>query len=102
MSGGRDESSEVPRVPGLVLVLVALLVLTAVTTVLAFAPLPPAGHEAVALAVAGGKAGLVAAFFMHLSHEGRLVRLAAAAGALWLAVFFLFVLVDVVARADAP
>ena len=93
-----------PAIGATVIALVVLLALTAATVGLAFLHVPPAAHIAIALAIAATKAGVVVAFFMHLTHEGRLVRAAAIAGVLFLAILLLFILVDVVAgvrREDA-
>lgn len=89
----------IPSIGELCVVLGLLLVLTATTTALAFVPMPAVGHVATAMGIAAIKAGLIAAFFMHLAREERLIRMAAVAGALWLAILFLFVLVDVALRA---
>lgn len=91
----------VPSIGALFGVLVALLVCTAGTTALAFAPLSATMHTIAAVGIAALKAGLVAAYFMHLRHEERLIRVVAVAGLLWLSLLFLFVLVDVGLRAGA-
>lgn len=85
----------VPSIATVVIALVVLLALTAATVGLAFLHVPPAAHIAIALAIAAAKAGVVVAFFMHLTSEGRLVRATAIASVLFLAVLLLFVLVDV-------
>lgn len=54
-------------------VFIALLVLTVVTVAVAYIPFSMTGHVIVALFIASIKAGLVAAFFMHLSHEKKLI-----------------------------
>jgi cytochrome c oxidase subunit 4 len=64
------------------LVFVALLVLTAATVAVSYVELGPA-HIAVALAIATVKVLLVALFFMHVLHSGRLVWLIIGAAVLW-------------------
>lgn len=88
----------VPGVGVAVAVLAALLLLTAGTVLLAFVPLPESVHVAASLAIATVKAALVAAFFMHLRHEERLIRVMASTGLLWLALLFLLVLTDLLTR----
>ena len=101
MSDAPDLEVAPSAVPGIrvsAAVLAALLLLTAGTVVLAFVPLPATVHVAGALAIATIKAALVAAFFMHLRHEERLIRVMASAGLLWLALLFLLVLTDLMTR----
>lgn len=98
----RDESVAPDEVPGVgeqCVTLVVLLALTATTTALAFLGMSAWAHAAVALGIAAGKAVLVALVFMHLARAERLLRVTALAGSLWLALLFLFVLVDVALRA---
>ncbi len=67
------------------LVFLGLLVLTAVTTAVAYVDL---GHFSVvvALAIAVIKMLLVALFFMHLRHSTILTRITVLGGLLWLAI----------------
>lgn len=55
-------------------VFAALAALTLVTVWASYLPISAGGHVAVALAIAALKAGLVAAFFMHLSSEKPLIH----------------------------
>jgi len=73
----------------LVAVWAALMLLLAATAGASFLPLGPA-KPFVAYAIAAAKAGLVLWFFMEMRREDGLVRLAAAAGFVWL--LFLLVL----------
>lgn len=81
----------------LVFVFCGLMVLLAATIGTAYLPLGGWGL-AVALAIAGAKAGLVLAFFMGLSERSGLVRLFAASGAYWLALLFLLTFLDILTR----
>jgi cytochrome c oxidase subunit 4 len=60
-----------PHVRGYVVVFLALLALTVVTVGVSYLHLPARAAIAVALLIATIKAGLVAAFFMHLRSERR-------------------------------
>ena len=71
-----------------ILVFVSLMVLTVITVAVARLHLPVAGAVAVALVVATVKGSLVAAYFMHLVAERKLIY-----WVLWVTVaFFFFVL----------
>jgi cytochrome c oxidase subunit 4 len=52
----------------------------------------------IALGIAGTKAGLVAAYFMHLKGSAGVVRLFAAAGLFWLAVLIGFTATEALTR----
>lgn len=81
------------------LVWVALLVLLALT--FGAAHLPLGGFNVVVgLAIAGIKVALVALIFMGLGRSAALMRLAAAAGLLWLAILFMLTLADVLATRE--
>jgi cytochrome c oxidase subunit IV len=83
------------------LVWLALLVLLALT--FAAAHLPLGGFNVVAgLAIAGIKVALVAVIFMGLGRSAALIRLVAAAGLLWLAIFFMLTLTAVVTTHQPP
>lgn len=93
-SGAESSVSVPPRTPeelGLhivpvweyVAVYAALLVLTAVTTLVAFVDLGPL-NNVVAVGIAVTKALLVILVFMHVKWSPRLIPLAAAAGFFWL------------------
>ncbi|PRQ06922.1 cytochrome C oxidase subunit IV family protein [Enhygromyxa salina] len=76
----------------------ALLALTVLTTALAFAPLGAAWHLIAALGLAALKASLVAAIYMHLAREPRLVHAVALAGLGWLLLLLTGVLAELAAR----
>jgi cytochrome c oxidase subunit 4 len=76
-----------PNVKLYLKVFAALLVLTVLTVGVSYLQLPHVAAISVGLAIAALKAGLVAAFFMHLKGERRLIY-----GLLGLAVFFLLYL----------
>ncbi|MGE3275716.1 MAG: cytochrome C oxidase subunit IV family protein [Vicinamibacterales bacterium] len=79
------------------LVLLALLLLTALTTGVAFIDLG-AWSTPVALLIAGAKASLVALFFMHLRGGAR-VHIAVAVGSLfWLGILLTLTLDDYLTR----
>ena len=79
------------------LVLLALLVLTAVTTLVAFIDL--GGFSVVvALAIAVCKMLLVALFFMHVRHSTRLTKLVVLGGLLWLGILLMLTLSDFATR----
>jgi cytochrome c oxidase subunit 4 len=79
------------------LIWAALMCLLAFTLVLAYVPMgvftPTAG-----IAIAFVKAGLVVMLFMELVSSKPLIRLAAAAGLVFLAVLFALTLADVLSR----
>jgi len=80
-------------------VLAALLVLTVVTVIAAGINFgSPSVNVVVALAIATAKASLVALFFMHLLYDSRLNALIFLLGAVMLAIFLIFILLDVEAR----
>jgi cytochrome c oxidase subunit 4 len=79
------------------LVLLALLVLTAATTLVAFVDL--GGFSVVvALAIAVCKMLLVALFFMHVRHSTKLTKLVVLGGLLWLAILLMLTLTDFTTR----
>jgi cytochrome c oxidase subunit 4 len=78
-------------------VFVALLVLTLMTTAVAYVDLGPFS-VVVALAIAVIKMLLVALFFMHLRHSTWLTRIVVAAGLLWLGILIALSLSDFVSR----
>lgn len=75
--------SRAPSLRRYLLTWVALLALLALTLGVAYVPLG-AVNVALNIGIAGAKALLVMAVFMHLSGAGAVNRLAAAAGFLWL------------------
>jgi len=74
-----------------------LLVLTAVTTAVAYVDLG-AFSVVVALTIAVIKMLLVALFFMHIRHSTRLTKLVVLGGLLWLAILLTFTLADIWTR----
>jgi cytochrome c oxidase subunit 4 len=79
------------------LVLLALLALTAATTLVAFVDLGEFS-VVVALAIAVCKMLLVALFFMHVRHSTKLTKLVVLGGLLWLAILLLLTLADFTTR----
>ena len=80
-----------------VLVLLALLVLTAATTLVAFVDL---GNFSVlaALGIAVCKMLLVALFFMHVRHSTKLTKLVVLGGLVWLFILLMLTMSDFVTR----
>jgi cytochrome c oxidase subunit IV len=74
-----------------------LLVLTGVTTGVAYIDLGPFS-VVVALSIAVVKMLLVALFFMHVRHSTRLTKLVVIGGLLWLAILLTFTLADIWTR----
>lgn len=74
-----------------------LLVLTAVTTAVAYVDLG-AFSVVVALTIAVIKMLLVALFFMHIRHSTRLTKLVVLGGLLWLGILLTFTLADIWTR----
>lgn len=88
-----------------IIVLAALLVLTAVTVAASGIHFgSPAINVIVALGIASLKASLVALFFMHLLHDKPLNALIFVSGLVFLAIFLILTLIDVDFRlpADVP
>jgi cytochrome c oxidase subunit 4 len=84
-----------PNVSTSLVVLLALLLLTATTVAVAFLELAPALHVGLAMTIAAVKALLVAAFFMHLVHEAAATRILALVAIVLLAILMLLVVVDI-------
>lgn len=80
-----------------VLIWLALLGLLLLTFGIAHIPLG-VGNVVAGLAVAMVKAGLVVMIFMGLRRAGSLIRLASAAGVVWLCFLFALTLSDILAR----
>jgi cytochrome c oxidase subunit 4 len=80
-----------------VFVFLGLIVLTVLTTAVAFVDLG-AFSVVAALGIACCKMLLVALFFMHLRHSTRLTRLVVAGGFVWFAILLAFTLADFVTR----
>ena len=79
------------------MVFVALLILAALTTGIAYINLGEL-NTVVALAIAALKMCLVGLFFMHLWYSRGLIRIVVLAGFFWLALMVSFVLADVFSR----
>jgi cytochrome c oxidase subunit 4 len=79
----------------------ALLVLTAVTTAVAFLDLGPLNTVA-ALGIALVKATVVALYFMHVKYSPRLVALSCAVGLVWLGLLFALTIADYDTRGLVP
>ena len=90
-------SAQGPSVRTYVLVFVALLLLAAATTAIAYIDLGPF-NTVIALAIASIKACLVGLFFMHLLYTHGLTRIVVLAGFFWLALMVSFTLADVFTR----
>ena len=80
---------------------ITLLVLTVVTTLVAFVDLGPFS-VVVALTIAVVKMMLVALFFMHLRHSTILTKVVVGGGMLWLGILLLLSLSDFVTRGWLP
>ena len=80
------------------LVFGALLVLTGLTTGMAFVDLGAHWNIVVALAIAIVKVSLVAAYFMHLRHTSKLIILVAGAGFIWVVHLMVFSFADYLTR----
>jgi cytochrome c oxidase subunit IV len=80
-----------------VLVFLALLVLTAATTAIAFIDLGPLNDVAM-LAIAVLKASLVVLIFMHVRYSGKLTALVVSGGLLWLLIMLGLTLQDYLTR----
>jgi cytochrome c oxidase subunit 4 len=78
-------------------VLLALLILTGLTTEVAYVDLG-AFSVVVALAIAVIKMLLVALFFMHLRHSNQLTKLVVLGGLMWLGILLVLTLSDFATR----
>jgi cytochrome c oxidase subunit IV len=74
-----------------------LMILTLVTTLVAFADLGPF-NTIVALTIAVGKAIVVTLFFMHVRYSSRLTWIVVGAGLFWLAIMIFLTLTDYLTR----
>jgi cytochrome c oxidase subunit 4 len=74
-----------------------LLVLTALTVIVAFYDLGPLNNVA-ALGIAGAKASLVIYFFMEVRHASSLVKLVVFTGLIWLAILLALAGSDYISR----
>lgn len=94
-------TEHIDSVRSYVYVFAALLVLTAVTTGVAYLDLGPLNVTA-AVAIAVVKMLVVALYFMHVRYSSRLTRLVVGGGLLWLAILFLLTMADYVTRGWLP
>lgn len=85
------------HVPTYVWTFVALLALLGATSLAAHLHLGALG-DVISLVIAVSKAGLVAAFFMHLKWSSGLTRLFAASGVFWLLILIALSLNDYLTR----
>jgi cytochrome c oxidase subunit 4 len=83
------------------IIFVTLLVLTGVTTAVAYVNLGPL-NVVVMLLIAFFKASLVILYFMHVRFTSRLTQVAAVSGFAWLAILIGLTLSDVLTRAIVP
>jgi cytochrome c oxidase subunit IV len=84
-----------------VIIFATLLVLTAVTTAVAYVNLGPL-NVVVMLLIAFFKASLVILYFMHVRFTSRLTQIAAVSGFAWLVILIGLTLSDVLTRAIVP
>jgi cytochrome c oxidase subunit 4 len=78
-------------------VLLVLLILTGLTTAVAYVDLGPFS-VVVALTIAVIKMLLVALFFMHLRHSNQLTKLVVSGGLMWLGILLVLTLSDFATR----
>jgi cytochrome c oxidase subunit 4 len=78
-------------------VLLALLILTGLTTAVAYVDLGPFS-VVLALTIAVIKMLLVALFFMHLRHSNQLTKLVVLGGLMWLGILLVLTLSDFATR----
>jgi cytochrome c oxidase subunit 4 len=79
-------------------VFLALLVLTGITTGVAFIDLGGNWNVAAAIVIAVAKALLVALYFMHLRYSSYLTLLFAGAGIFWLGILIVLTVSDYISR----
>ncbi len=94
-------SQRIVPVPVYVTVFAALIVLTGLTTGIAFIDLGPL-NTVVALAIAVTKMILVILFFMHVRYGSGLTRIVILAGFFWLAILIALTLSDELTRHWSP
>jgi cytochrome c oxidase subunit 4 len=92
-----SQSHPIDSVKTYALVFIALIVLTFVTTGVAYIDLG-AFSVIVALGIAVVKMLLVALFFMHVRHSDKLTKLVVVGAVLWLAILIFFTLGDFFTR----
>ena len=82
-------------------VFVSLLILTALTTGIAYIDLGPL-NTVIALAIAVTKMMLVVLFFMHVKYTTGMTRIVIVAGIFWLAILISLTLADELTRSWTP
>ena len=92
--------SHAPNLKRYYIVFGTLMVLTVVTVLVSYVHLPVAAAVTVGLAIATVKAGLVAAFFMHLKGERVVIYGLLGVTAFFLAILFLGPITDSAATAE--
>jgi cytochrome c oxidase subunit 4 len=92
------KSEPVVSVTVYAVVFLALLILTTLTTAIAFIDLGGAWNNAVALTIAVAKALLVILYFMHVRYSDKLTWVFAAAGFFWLLILIGGTMDDVLTR----
>jgi cytochrome c oxidase subunit 4 len=90
-------TEHITSVPTYILVFLALMVLTAITVLVAFQDFGP-WNDVVALTIAVIKASLVVLFFMHIYHSTRLSKLVVVSGLVWLFILIGLTLSDYLSR----
>ncbi len=90
-------SEHIDSIKTYTLIFVALLILTAVTSSVAYIDLG-SFNIVVALGIAVFKMLLVALFFMHVRYSSRLTRVVVVGGLLWLGILLLLSMSDFVSR----
>jgi len=83
------------------IIFATLVVLTGVTTAVAYVNLGPL-NVVVMLVIAFLKASLVILYFMHVRFTGRLTQIAAVSGFVWLAILIGLTMSDVLTRTIVP
>lgn len=78
-------------------IFLALMVLTAITVLVAFQDLGPL-NDVVAMAIAVTKATLVILFFMHIRYSTPFTKLVVVSGFIWLLFFIVITLSDYLTR----
>jgi cytochrome c oxidase subunit IV len=90
-------SEHIVEVSTYIKIFTALMVLTAVTVIVAFIDLGPLNNF-VMLAIAVVKATLVVLFFMHVYYSSRLIWVVVVAGFFWLGIMFVLTGSDYLTR----
>ena len=97
MSEHTEHTEHIDSVRTYAVVWIALLLLTGVTTAVAYVDLGSLS-VIVALLIAFFKTILVALYFMHVRHSTKLTRLVVVGALLWLAILLAITMADVVTR----